>query len=449
MAKKKNIENEIGIVGTDYGFASGGSDGGFKAPDDPLAVFARDKYKWQKEMVYNDPFIGAIFKMVTILGSKIEQKTKTKGTSKKDLKARDLIHNILFDDMSHSFREFLSFVLGSEYAYGFALNEIIYKKRKDGYYGIHKLSRRLAPTIDSWDTDDKNNIKGVYQRNPKNQEIIYIPYDKLLHFKIEDIINSSPEGMSLSRNCFPAYYTKKYIEEQERVRIKKDARGMTIIRMPAAILRSKDADQKAFVETVKKGAANLSNSNDSFAILPAGDLWGIETLKIDGSLIADSDKLIERCDKYIAVSQLSDFMLFGATKGSSGNAQTKVQIFASFVGSLIDGVFDGINKQLIPQLVELNNLKVDNMPYLEHSNLSELLNMTAALALQSAGQWINSITNVDQYNYIMKRFISSGFPESTDEEFKRVQENNDRNFVNDETNAGNNQNKDKQADDSE
>ena len=85
----------------------------------------------------------------------------------------------------------------------------------------------------------------------------------------------------------------------------------------------------------------------------------------------------------------------------------------------MDGIADVINKQLIPKLCELNNLKVDQYPKLKHANLSELA-IESALALQSAGQWITSIGNAEQYNYIMKKFISSGFPEITEDEFKRI-----------------------------
>ncbi len=426
MARKTaTTQGEIGVVGTEYGFVSGPS-GGFKAPDDPLRVFQKDKYKWQKEMVLNDPFIGANFKLITILGSKGDWAFKTKGTSRKDEKVRDIIKNILFDDMSHTFRDIVQFVLASEYTYGFAITEIVYKKRNDGYFGIDKLSRRLAPTIDEWDVDYQNNIKGIIQKNPNNHQDYYIPYDKILHFKIDDIIQSSPTGMSLTRNCFPAYYTKKYIEEQERVKVKKDARGQTVARIPASFLSSKDSKHIAFVNDIKKGLSNISNSNDSYIILPSGDFWDVDTLKIDGSLVQDTEKIIDRCDRYITVSQLSDFMLVGSKGTGSGNLiQTKVQIYSSFVGSLLDGICDVINKQLIPQLVEINNLKCDNTPYLTHTNLSELQNITAALFIQSAGATGLMTPSLERDNWITKRFLGSGCPEVNQERFDQYQANRD------------------------
>ena len=102
MARKRNkekiISQESGIPGINFGFMSG-TGGGYKAPEDPLLVYERDKRKWQKEMVLNDPFIGANLKMISTLGSKGEWKIDNGSGSKKDIKASELIYNILFEDM--------------------------------------------------------------------------------------------------------------------------------------------------------------------------------------------------------------------------------------------------------------------------------------------------------------------------------------------------------------
>lgn len=429
MARKRNkekiISQESGIPGINFGFMSG-TGGGYKAPEDPLLVYERDKRKWQKEMVLNDPFIGANLKMISTLGSKGEWRIDNGSGSKKDIKASELIYNILFEDMDHSFQSFAEYILSSEFAYGFGLAEVVYKKRTDGFFGIKKIARRYSSTIDSWKIDDKQNITAVIQKNPSNFKEYTLPYDKLLHFKI-DSIDGSPEGMPLTRNCFTSYYTKKIIETDERVRIHKDARGMIICEVPNALLTSTDPKHVAFVTAIKKGLANISNSNDSYILRPAGDNFKIDTIKTSGSITQDTKEVIERCDRYIATSLLSDFILLGQKSGSANGIITaKTKIYSLFIGSLMDGIADVINKQLIPKLCELNNLKVDQYPKLKHANLSELA-IESALALQSAGQWITSIGNAEQYNYIMKKFISSGFPEITDDEFKELKEGNKKN----------------------
>jgi len=418
--KQKDYISEIGEIGI-KSFSYGGS-GNIKIDDETLELLRGDKkYKWYKEMVVNDPFIGANYKMTTILGAKGEWSVKEGSDSLRDRKASEFIRENLFEDLEGDFSEFVKFTLGSMFTYGFSLSEIVLKKRKkDGRYVLKKLAKRLASTTYEWIVDNNDNINGIVQQDPNNLNKYTIPYNKLLHCKLDDV-DGSYEGIALTRNCFPAYYTKKFIESQERIRVSKDARGNIVAKVPATMLSSKEPKVVDLLEKLKKSLSNISNAKDTCMLFPSEEYYDLDTLKIEGDLTKDTSLIIDRCDRYIATNLLSDFLLLGLKSGGTGGLiQPKIRIFSSFVASLMDIIKYQVNKKLIPILLEVNNIKYDKLPYLQHENLSELLNIEAALLIQSAGQWIRSIGNAEQYNYLMKKFMGAGFPTIDENSFNKL-----------------------------
>jgi len=424
MAKKRNRKNiaasttEHGVTGAEFCYSiSGGSTPKY----DPLPLlYGSNKYKWFTEMILNDPFIGANFKLTTVLGSKSKYKIKEASDSAKDKKIRDLVSSCIFDDMEESFSDFVKFVISSVFAYGFGLTEIVYKKRKDGYFGIKKLAKRRSPTIDSWDLDPNYNIKGVWQLDPNTFKKIKLDYNKLLHFKM-DSIDGSPEGMALLRNCFTSYHTKKTISIDETIRVHKDSRGINKFSVPMNWLDKNNTKAQAFITSIRKGLANISNSQDSYILIPSDPGFEYTTEPITGQITQDTDRIIERCNRDIAISLLSDFVLLGHNNAASGNiAQTKVKIYSSFIGSLLDIIKNEINKKLIPQICNVNGFYPDKYPELTHTNLQELELLTSALILQSKILTMN----VDRQNAIGEMYFGEDFPKVTQEDLNKANKDN-------------------------
>lgn len=410
--------DEIGEIGI-KSFSGGMPYNGTRLDVEPLDLLKGEKkYKWYKEMALNDPFVSANYKMNTILGANGKWDIKPGSDSLRDKKVAEFIKENLFTELIGGLSEYVKFSMGSLFAYGFSLSEIVLKKRNDGKYVLKKLSKRLASTIKEWGINDKDEIEFVIQENAALLSRSHkIPYKKLLHCKLDDI-DGSPEGIAQIRGAFTSYYTKKHIESDERVRVKKDSRGNLVFKVPMSLLTSKNPNHTDFLNTVKTGLSNISNSNDTYILAPSGDQYSLDVLEYKGEITKDTSNIIERCDRYISTSLLSDFLLLGLKSGGTGNLiQPKIRIYTSFVGNSMNIIKEEINNKLIPTLCKINNLKVDKYPTLVHENLSELLNIEAALALQSAGQWINSIGTAQQYNYIMKRFIGSEYPEISDSDF--------------------------------
>ncbi len=445
--KKKNKPAEIDMqeVGvTGLKFSQG------QIEEDPLNLLRGEKkYKYYREMTLNDPYVGAMLKLIMSLAAKSEWNVKTKGTSEKDIFYKEWLYKKIFTEMEHSFESFVKYVVGVMFRDGHGLTEIVLDKKKDGYFGIKKLARRGAVAKDKWDLTRQGEVKGIWQLNPNTQERdIYITYSKLLHFKIEDI-DGSPEGGSLLRNCFPSYYVKKNISNLESIRVEKDCRGLRVMRAPKeyCVPNSKSKEVQAFYNSAIQALNNIGNSGKNSSLLfPSNPGFEFDILPMNGQITQDTNIIIERCNRDMTISMLSDFVLLGHKNASSGNiSTTKVKIFSYFISSLFDEIINQFNKRLIPYLFEINNFNdYEYLPELSHTNLKELDEMSMLLYLQSVGKSGLMTPTVARDNYTTKKILGQDCPDVTEKEFEEYHANNDKNTLNDtsdSTNTNNMENK--------
>ena len=439
---RKNVvsEQEIGSTGVYLANVSG------KVEIDPSDLWkGNKKKKFILEISKNDPYVSAWINSKEAIACKPDWDVlPSDSKDEKAIEYAKLIKGMLFKDMNLSFNDFLinAFTMSE---YGFALAEIVWKKRagknsnpnkssiyNDGLFGIAKLSPRYQNSIVEWDINDQGDIKTVTQAT--NTRDIKIPYNKLLHFKMKSY-NENPEGESVLRGCFMPYWYKKNIQRIQTETFERGFGGFIEIACPSKYL-IKDPITNSPSELAKKLESfikNLKQGKESGLLRPA--LKDFETILHEGKSGTglNPDTMIDRYNTEIVLVLLADSFLgkqkvYQANEGGS----TKTNIFKSFLGMLFEEVKEQINKKLIPQIFEVNGLDQEYMPYLEYGNLDDLDLTAISWFIQSVGRNCGPLlTNTYELNnYLQKKFLGKLSPIPSEEEYEKCQARGEINSIN-------------------
>ena len=293
----------------------------------------------------------------------------------------------------------------SMFTYGYAPMEIIWKRRggpesadptrrsayKDGKIGIRSIALRAQPTILRWEIDPEDgSILGVWQQ-PYSGPMIFIPIQKMLLFRTTEERNN-PEGRSILRNGYRAYYFKKRIEEIEAIGIERDMAGLPVAMVPSRYCR-KDADpfDKAILAQWQTLVTTIRRGQREGVVMPSDRddkgnlLFDLKLLNSGGSRTFDTTKVIDRYNRAIATSVLADFIFLGQQAvGSFALSSDKTALFATAVGAFTKAIEDVFNRHLLPRLWVLNGMDPELMPSiscgdLEKANLGELAQFLTAM----------------------------------------------------------------------
>ena len=439
---RKNVvsSREIGSTGVYLANVSG------KVNMDPSQLWKGNKKKqFIQEISKNDPYVSAWINSKEAVACKPEWDILPKDTAnEKSLEYRDLIRDMLFKDMKISFNDFLlnAFTMSE---YGFALCEIVWKKRlgkqkdpnksslyNDGLFGISKLSPRYQNSILEWDINDQGDIKSVTQST--NNTSVKIPYEKLLHFKMKSY-NEAPEGESVLRGCFMPYWYKKNFMRIQSETFERGFGGFIDIACPTKYL-TKDPITKSPSELAKSLEAfikNVRQGKEAGLLRPAIKDFEINLIEGKTGAGLDPDKMIERCNTEIVLVLLADSFLGKSKVYQSGDGtSTKTSIFKSFLGLLFEEVKEQINKKLIPMIFEVNGLDEEYMPYLEYGNLDDLDLTAMSWFLQSVSKNCGPLlTNTYELNnYLQKKYMGKLAPVPSEDEYEKAQARAEINSIN-------------------
>lgn len=344
-----------------------------------------------KEMRDNDNTVGGIMFAAEMLVRGVSFHVEAEdGTNHDDQMAADFVESCV-SDMEHSWSDFIAQVV-TMLTFGFDVHEIVYKMRKgrvddpedrglnseydDGMVGWKKFAMRGQDTLQKWDfspktgeplamwqllpaPDPANNAAGLMRR---------VPLAKCLHFTTIRI-KGNPEGRSVLRNAYISYYYKKRIQEIEAVGAERDLTGIPVAYVPA-VLFNKDAtpDQKTALRAWKDSVRNTArNQQEGFVFPQAFDpktgepLYKFELLSTGGKRVFDTGAIIQRYSENIAQCVLADFLTLGAGggggHGSYAQSKGKTDFFFIACKAWLDVITDVFNRQAIPDLLEMNNLK--------------------------------------------------------------------------------------------
>ena len=346
------------------------------------------------EMADNDATVGAVLFAIENLMRNADFSVEPGGDTEKDKEAAEFIESCM-NDMEETWQEFLSECL-SFITYGWSYHEIVYKRRvgktsspitnskyADGLIGWRKLPIRAQDTLFGWEYEDgTDNLTGMTQQPPPDFERVTIPLKKALHFKTRSR-KGNPEGRSILRTAYRAWYFKKRLEEIEGYGMERDLAGFPVLYAPFDIW-GEDMDGDNTIANAKAEAERIVSSirRDALEglVLPGEQSdgtkgWKLELLASSGKRQFDTNQIIDRYDKRIATSVLADFVMLGQQQvGSFALADSKTKIFALSIGSYLEVICEVFNNQAIPRLIDMNGdhfKGLTDYPKMKHGDIDE------------------------------------------------------------------------------
>lgn len=294
------------------------------------------------------------------------------------------------NDMEDTWPDTLSEIL-TFLTYGWEWSEICFKERRgrnpddplknskynDGKIGWQKFSPRAQDTLYRWSYDDDGNLTGMWQIPPPDFQTRWVPRNKSLHF-VTLKRKGNPEGRSVLRGAYRAWYFKQHIETLEAIGVERDLAGMPIVYAPPEYFsKSAPADQQALFSQLKDLAIKTKKDEQMGVVFPLAydkdghELFKFELLKTSGSGHIDTTKIIERYDTRIAMTVLADFVMLGhENTGTYALASSKTDLFKVAMSAWLDAICDEINQQAVTLLCDLNDIPEDCRPKLCHGDVS-------------------------------------------------------------------------------
>jgi hypothetical protein len=404
------------------------------------ALRGRKAVRVYREMSSNDSMVGALLFSIDKLIREIEWKVLPPDQSSDGIAAQEFLESCM-DDMSDSWDGFIGEVL-SMLAYGWSWHEIVYKKRlgpwqkdprrrskyNDGLIGWRKMPIRAQETLLRWSFDESGGVKAMIQMAPPRYQTTVIPIEKSILFRTS-IAKGNPEGVSLLRTSYRAWYFKKRLEEFEAIGVERDLAGMPVGKVPADYLTAaKGTPQAKTVDAFRKMVRGVRRDENEGLVLPTQydpdtkqPMFDFELMNSGGTRQFDTNAIIQRYEQRILMSVLADFILVGHEQTGSYSLHTdKTGIFRSALNAMAKRIADCLNRYAVPRLFAVNGWKLDELPKFEPTNvdppdLAQLASFISATA--SAGmQWFPD-PELEKYVREIARL-----PEMTDEDvdYKRM-----------------------------
>jgi hypothetical protein len=327
-----------------------------------------------REMKDNSPVVGAMLFTIEALFRQVAPQL-TEADHPRGEEARDLVLSCMAD-MQHTWEEFESEAL-SMLPYGFSLFEPVYKKREDGRIGWAKIPIRAQCTIRRWEIADNGDILGAEQQAPPNYTTQIIPEDRFVLFRTTSAKNN-PQGRSILRNAFTAWYDMKHIERFEAIGIERNTAGFPMLKYPAEwSSQGATPAQKAALADAKEMVRRIRVDDQMGVCIPAvfddkgNSLMDFSLISASGSVAnADTSVVVTRKTNQILQTTMTDFMQLGhESSGSWALADSKTKTFAVAISAWLKGIAATINRVLFPRLMEANAIPLEAMPKLFYGDL--------------------------------------------------------------------------------
>lgn len=336
-----------------------------------------------REMSENDDVIGALLYAIEMMIRQARWFVKPYSRSIADRRAAHFVESC-FHDMQESWNDTLSEIL-SFLAFGWSYHEIVYKRRSgasadrrldskhsDGLIGWMKIPVRAQETLHHWEYDAHDNLMGMVQTTWPDYKPVLIPIDRALHFRTKSRKNS-PEGRSILRAAYRAWYFKRRIQEIEGIGLERDLAGLPVLIAPEGlpIWDTEDPDMRRMMRYAEELVRNIRRDASEGIVLPSD--WDLTLLASGGKRQFDTSAIIERYDSRIAMCALADFLLLGHQKvGSFALSSDKTELFSVALGTFMGIICEAFNGQAIPRLMRMNEGRFEGMsgyPTLEHGDV--------------------------------------------------------------------------------
>lgn len=394
--------------------------------------------KVYQEMSDNDPVIGAILYLAEMLIRGTTWDVEPASQSANDIEAAEFLKSCMHDmDMSwaNTICEILSML-----QYGFSFHEEVYKVRRgpeehnpkykskysDGRVGWRRLPIRAQVSLHEWEFNDEGDVVAFIQSAEPDYKIRRIPMSKGLLFRTR-ISRDNPEGRSLLRNAYRAWFFKKHFEEIEGIGIERELAGFPVLIAPESVdlWNEEDPRMVTLKATAEELVASVRRDSEEGLLLPYG--WELKLLSSGSGRQINIGETIERYDNRIAITMLSDIVLIGNNKtGSFALADTKQSMLAAALQAQLQNIADVFNSKAVPDLFSLNNfVGLTALPKIVPGQIQTPSLKELALVLRSMG--LNIAGDMELQNYLRHILGMPALDEDTFEEVYRNQSDNNTN----------------------
>lgn len=332
-----------------------------------------------QEMSQNSTVIGAFLFAIDMFMRKVAWRVEAADQTPKGQKDSKFLASCK-DDMEHTWADFVS-EINSMLTFGWSWFEICYKQRTqdivddygctaskydDGLVGWKKFMPIAQESWWRWDFDpETGKVIGMWQRPAPDYSERYLPSGKSLHFRTASR-KDNPEGVSVLRTAYRAWYFLKRIEEIEAIGVERDLAGIPIATVPAEMLGAKASDDdKTMVQSIIKLVQNVRRDEQEGIVWPAAydqagnELYTFKLLTSGGTRQFPTDAIISRYESRIAMTVLADWLLLGndAGNGSYALSTSKSSMFQSALETWLNVIENVINDHAVPRLFRQNGIK--------------------------------------------------------------------------------------------
>lgn len=338
-----------------------------------------------REMGDNDPIVGSLLYAIQMhlraVAWTVDPYADRDSTPTPDDEDRAAFLDECMNDMSHTWEQAVVDAL-SMLQYGWCTQEIVYKLRNgfkadsgessnysDGRVGWRKFAPRSQDSLSRWLIDDAGgSIGGMYQKSSKAGGEVLIPIEKLLLYRPTHTKNN-PEGRSVLRTAYRSWHYKRRIEESEAIGIDRDLTGIPAIGVPPEILAG-DTDSALAARTSWESIGkNLRADEQAYIMYPrafdenGNALYDVSLLGTNARRLIDTNTVVERHARGIAMSTLADVILLGhEAVGSLALSRTKEEMFTAGLQGFLDEIAAVIRQYAVLRLFALNGFPLDRLP---------------------------------------------------------------------------------------
>lgn len=377
--------------------------------------------RWQRtvrEMTANDATIGALLFAIEMLIRQTEWTIAPASEDAADMELADFVRGALFEDMSQTWLDTVAEII-SFLPWGWSYLEIVYKERRgpgddptkrsrftDGKIGWRKMPLRAQESFTEWQFDDEGGVQGLVQSPAPDFVLRTVPIEKALLFRTNAHKNN-PEGLSILRRAYRAWYYKKHIENLEGIGLERDLAGLPMGEMPSEYM-SQDATpaQKEIYQNFQGIVTTVRRDEQEGIIIPSdrdangNRLFEFSLVTTGGRRAFDTNAIIQRWDTKLLNTVMADFIMLGHEGvGSYALSADKTEMFLSALGAWLDSIEAVINRYALPRLLRLNGMREEASPQLRHAKIK-------AESLAQFGAFIEQYARAaDAFDDEQKKFI--------------------------------------------
>ena len=301
------------------------------------------------------------------------------------------------DDMSQSWNDTIDGALGM-IKFGFQPAEIVYKKRgglrdgqavpsskyDDGRIGWRKWTfiapDSLAPGS-PWQFDEYGGLQGFTQQAPPDYQTVVIPIDKALLFR-STAERGNPEGRSLYRPMYAAWYMKKNLEEIEAISAERIGAGFPVAYLGRDVQKNLD-DPESDASQIQNALRNIRVDDQMSFLIPfakmgsgaaEGDGVLFEFVSPPGTKAINFHETITRYEQRMAMVGLAQFIHLGMNQvGARALGESSTDFFTLGVMGWVNSIEETIHRYGTERLFRLNAWPgLTGYPRIKHESVTRI-----------------------------------------------------------------------------